>query len=149
MPTAFTPKKDGVNDVLYVRGRGIENMTFVIYNRWNQRMFETTESQCGMGWYFQGQTTALRCIWILFGCQLYRWYGVPQTRQRDPDSLKKQGSCWPRQHDHNPPWSEYSGQGVSFPHIPLFLRFIIPLNYEAIVHCILPWPWILCRNCPV
>ena len=55
VPTAFTPNKDGVNDVLYVRGRGIENMTFVIYNRWNQRMFETTDPNVGWDGTFRGK----------------------------------------------------------------------------------------------
>lgn len=55
VPTAFTPNKDGVNDVLYVRGRGIERMTFIIYNRWNQKMFETSDPKVGWDGTFRGK----------------------------------------------------------------------------------------------
>src|SRR5690606_33473878 len=34
IPNAFSPNGDGANDVLYVRGSGIEEMVLKIYNRW-------------------------------------------------------------------------------------------------------------------
>jgi gliding motility-associated-like protein len=55
VPTAFTPNRDGVNDVLYVRGRGIDNMTFIIYNRWGQKMFETSDPKVGWDGTFRGR----------------------------------------------------------------------------------------------
>jgi gliding motility-associated-like protein len=55
VPTGFTPNKDGVNDVLYVRGRGIERMTFIIYNRWGQKMFETSDPKVGWDGTFRGK----------------------------------------------------------------------------------------------
>jgi gliding motility-associated-like protein len=55
VPTAFTPNSDGVNDVLYVRGRGIDRMTFIIYNRWGQKMFETSDPKVGWDGTFRGK----------------------------------------------------------------------------------------------
>lgn len=55
VPTAFTPNRDGVNDVLYVRGRGIDRMTFIIYNRWGQKVFETSDPKVGWDGTFRGK----------------------------------------------------------------------------------------------
>ena len=48
VPTAFSPNGDGNNDVLYVLGFGIESMRFSVYNRYGQKVFETTDQ--GIGW---------------------------------------------------------------------------------------------------
>ncbi|MBN9299055.1 MAG: PKD domain-containing protein [Filimonas sp.] len=41
MPTAFTPDKDGKNDVFYPLGKGIRNIRhFIIFNRWGVTIFE-------------------------------------------------------------------------------------------------------------
>ncbi len=42
LPNAFTPNKDGVNDVFYLRGnpRNTTIEKFVIYNRWGNKVFE-------------------------------------------------------------------------------------------------------------
>lgn len=47
-PTAFTPNRDGKNDVLkpVVRGRLIQ-YTFSVYNRWGQKVFESRDLQRG------------------------------------------------------------------------------------------------------
>ncbi len=41
MPNAFSPNNDGVNDVLYVRGEPITDITWMIYNRWGEKVFAT------------------------------------------------------------------------------------------------------------
>jgi gliding motility-associated-like protein len=41
--------------VLYVRGRGIDRMTFIIYNRWGQKMFETSDPKVGWDGTFRGK----------------------------------------------------------------------------------------------
>jgi gliding motility-associated-like protein len=46
--SAFTPNNDGVNDRAVVIGYGIEKMTFRIYNRWGQLVFEASDE--GQGW---------------------------------------------------------------------------------------------------
>lgn len=47
-PTAFTPNRDGKNDILkpVVRGRLIQ-YTFSVYNRWGQKVFESRDQQRG------------------------------------------------------------------------------------------------------
>jgi len=47
VPTAFTPNGDGVNDILYVRGYGIDKMEFRVFNRWGELVFETTDQDVG------------------------------------------------------------------------------------------------------
>jgi len=47
IPNIFSPNGDGQNDVLYVRGQGIEQLTFVVYNRWGQKVFETKDPNHG------------------------------------------------------------------------------------------------------
>ena len=47
VPTAFTPNGDGENDVLYVRGNFISTMTFTIYDRWGDKVFETNNKDIG------------------------------------------------------------------------------------------------------
>jgi gliding motility-associated-like protein len=55
VPNAFTPNGDGENDLLFVRGNPIDELYFAVYNRWGQKVFETTDQ--GMGWdgMFQGK----------------------------------------------------------------------------------------------
>ena len=43
VPKGFTPNDDGLNDILYVRGNYIEEMHFVVFNRWGERVFETKD----------------------------------------------------------------------------------------------------------
>ena len=48
VPNAFTPNGDGVNDQVRVRGFGIARMTFRIYNRWGQLVFQS--ASVNQGW---------------------------------------------------------------------------------------------------
>jgi gliding motility-associated-like protein len=48
VPNAFTPNGDGVNDIVRVRGFGIARMTFRIYNRWGQLVFQS--ASLSQGW---------------------------------------------------------------------------------------------------
>ncbi len=47
VPTGFTPNNDGENDVLFVRGVFIDELTFVIYDRWGDKVFETDNQEIG------------------------------------------------------------------------------------------------------
>ena len=42
VPSAFSPNDDGENDVLCVYSDCIKDMTFTIYNRWGEQVFETS-----------------------------------------------------------------------------------------------------------
>lgn len=48
VPNGFSPNGDNNNEVLYVKGNGISSMNFVIYNRYGQKVFETTNP--AQGW---------------------------------------------------------------------------------------------------
>lgn len=43
VPKGFTPNDDGLNDQLFVRGNYIEEVHFVIFNRWGEKVFETKD----------------------------------------------------------------------------------------------------------
>lgn len=48
VPRAFTPNGDGINDILYARGDGMEKLVkFEIYNRLGQLLFRTTNIKEG------------------------------------------------------------------------------------------------------
>jgi gliding motility-associated-like protein len=55
VPNAFTPDGDGYNDVLTVEGNNIDELTFVIYNRWGQKIFETNDKNIGWDGTFEGK----------------------------------------------------------------------------------------------
>lgn len=56
VPNAFTPNGDGDNDVLYVRGRNITDLYFAVFNRWGEKVFETTDQSVGWDGYFRGRS---------------------------------------------------------------------------------------------
>jgi gliding motility-associated-like protein len=55
IPNAFTPNGDGHNDVLYVRSNILESLEFAVYNRWGQKVFETTDQSTGWDGTFKGK----------------------------------------------------------------------------------------------
>lgn len=54
LPNAFSPNNDGHNDVLYVRGYNIEEVYLAIYDRWGQKVFETSDMNHGWNGYYNG-----------------------------------------------------------------------------------------------
>jgi gliding motility-associated-like protein len=54
IPNAFTPNGDHINDVFYVRTLYAESSYFAIYNRWGERLFETTDLNKGWDGSFRG-----------------------------------------------------------------------------------------------
>jgi gliding motility-associated-like protein len=55
VPNTFTPNGDGHNDVLYVRGRMIERMTFQVFDRWGEKVFETDDPHIGWDGTYKGR----------------------------------------------------------------------------------------------
>jgi gliding motility-associated-like protein len=51
----FSPNGDGENDKLFVQGKGIEQLTFVIYDRWGEKIFETNDLTNGWNGLFKGK----------------------------------------------------------------------------------------------
>lgn len=41
IPDIFSPNGDMLNDILYVRGSGIIDMTFMVYDRWGEQVFKS------------------------------------------------------------------------------------------------------------
>ena len=55
VPSAFSPNGDGNNDVLYVKGFGIANMIFAVYNRYGEKVFEVDDQSIGWDGTFRGR----------------------------------------------------------------------------------------------
>lgn len=47
VPNIFSPNGDGHNDFLFVRGKGIVELQFTIYDRWGEQVFSTTDINVG------------------------------------------------------------------------------------------------------
>jgi gliding motility-associated-like protein len=55
LPNAFSPNDDGQNDVLYILGSGFTNMHLMIYNRYGEKVFETTDPNKGWDGTYKGK----------------------------------------------------------------------------------------------
>lgn len=47
VPTAFSPNNDAENDILYVMGNCITNLNFAVFDRWGEKVFETSNPATG------------------------------------------------------------------------------------------------------
>lgn len=55
VPSAFSPNLDGENDRLFVLGNGFFKIDFSVYNRFGQRVFNTTDPVIGWDGRFNGE----------------------------------------------------------------------------------------------
>ncbi len=55
VPNAFTPMSGDINSVVMVKGFGISKMRFIIWNRWGQKVFETSNRLQGWDGKVKGQ----------------------------------------------------------------------------------------------
>ena len=56
VPDVFTPNNDGVNDIIYVRGQGIQELIeFRIYNRWGNMVYMSNDINDGWDGYYKGK----------------------------------------------------------------------------------------------
>lgn len=55
VPQAFSPNGDGHNDLLVVKGLGIDKMVFKIYNRYGELVFESKEQTFGWDGTYRGK----------------------------------------------------------------------------------------------
>src|SRR5690606_2548633 len=55
VPNAFTPGKFGQNSIIRVNGFGIGQMSWKIYNRWGQLVFESNNPSIGWDGTYKGQ----------------------------------------------------------------------------------------------
>lgn len=54
IPNAFTPLGPSAASIIYVHGFGINTMKWVIYNRWGQKVFETSDRRKGWDGRYNG-----------------------------------------------------------------------------------------------
>jgi gliding motility-associated-like protein len=81
VPSAFSPNGDNVNDILYVRGGGIEFLSFKLYNRWGQKIFESNDLLDGWDGTYQGQPVDLESVAYILSATFV-----------DGSSIQKQGN---------------------------------------------------------
>ena len=55
IPNAFSPNGDGNNDILFVRGKNIQEINLSVYDRWGQRVFETHDINEGWDGTYNGE----------------------------------------------------------------------------------------------
>jgi gliding motility-associated-like protein len=55
VPNIFSPNGDGNNDVLYVRGQNLKELSFAVYNRWGQLVFESKDKDAGWDGKYKGK----------------------------------------------------------------------------------------------
>lgn len=54
VPNAFTPQSGTINSKVFVKGFGITKIRFIIWNRWGQKVFETSDKNTGWDGKYQG-----------------------------------------------------------------------------------------------
>jgi len=54
VPAAFTPQSGDVNSIIQVKGFGIVKLKWEIWNRWGQKVFETSDQSLGWDGKFKG-----------------------------------------------------------------------------------------------
>lgn len=68
VPNIFSPNGDGFNDMLFVRGKGIVELKFMIFDRWGERVFETTDINKGWDGVYKGKAMNLSVfVYIVSG----------------------------------------------------------------------------------
>lgn len=83
VPSGFSPNGDGVNDVVYVDGWGIKELvSFRIYNRWGDVVFETDDKDQGWDGTYKGELQE-QDVYI---------YQVVATFYATPEQKSKQGN---------------------------------------------------------
>ena len=55
IPNAFTPDGNGTNDVWFVYGTGIKDFRAMIFNRWGEKVFESTDQFIGWDGTYRGE----------------------------------------------------------------------------------------------
>lgn len=79
VPDIFSPNDDGANDILYVRGRGITQMSFVVYNRWGEAVFESNNPDEGWDGFHRGSAASSGVYTYVLKALVNEWATVEQS----------------------------------------------------------------------
>jgi gliding motility-associated-like protein len=55
IPNIFSPNADGINDIFFVNATAVKDFYMVIFNRWGEKVFETTDINAGWNGTFNGK----------------------------------------------------------------------------------------------
>ncbi|MFA6923592.1 MAG: gliding motility-associated C-terminal domain-containing protein [Bacteroidales bacterium] len=83
VPSAFSPNGDRENDILYLRGKCVENINFYVYNRWGQKVFESHDLSQGWDGTFNGKKMDMA---------VFVYYLSAETSSGEKRIIKKQGT---------------------------------------------------------
>lgn len=79
IPNTFTPNGDGLNDVIKVYGYGVKQLSFMVFNQWGQKVFETRDQGRGWDGNWKGQQQPSGVY--MYVCQLIMADGSTQTKK--------------------------------------------------------------------
>jgi gliding motility-associated-like protein len=66
VPNIFSPNGDGINDILYVHSECIKRMDFAVFDRWGNKVFETTNINDGWNGTYHGKPMEMGTyVWYL------------------------------------------------------------------------------------
>jgi gliding motility-associated-like protein len=92
IPNAFSPDGDGINDILYVQGRGLKIIkSFRVYSRWGELVFEKTNFLPGdrsSGWDGTVRGKKATPDVFVYICEAVCERGVPATFKGNVAILK-------------------------------------------------------------
>lgn len=79
IPNAFSPNGDGLNDEIKVYSRVVKEMTFVVFNQWGEKVFETKALTAGWNGSWQGKPQPSGVY--MYVCQALLIDGSSQTKK--------------------------------------------------------------------
>lgn len=79
VPDAFSPNNDGQNDCLYVRGDCIKTLDFMVFDRWGNKVFETTDKS--IPWNGQCRGEAMNTGSYVYYLNATFYDGTTQTKK--------------------------------------------------------------------
>ncbi len=54
IPSAFTPNSDGMNDVFKIKGENLQDFKLLVYDRWGEKIYESTNPSEGWDGTYKG-----------------------------------------------------------------------------------------------
>jgi gliding motility-associated-like protein len=77
IPNSFTPNNDGTNDVFMVKGFGYSGFTMIIFNRFGERIFSTSNDSAGWDGRIDGEDAVMGVY--VYQVEMQDVFGTPHT----------------------------------------------------------------------